>query len=103
MKDYDILLKTPIGDKAGRMSVADDHGRLEGELEVLEHATRFAGERDENGFCRVTGQLITALSTVPFEATGYMGEGRLELTFRHKRQSFQIVGRVSTPGEGGAF
>lgn len=93
MQEYDILLRTPLGDKKGRMSIALLHrGRLEGSVEVLEHATPFTGEMDESGFCRITGYLITALSTVPFAATGYIRPQQLDLRFRHNEQSYQIVG-----------
>lgn len=93
MKEYDILLRTPLGDKAGRLSIAFLHqGRMKGEVEVLEHATPFAGEMDESGFCRITGHLITALSTIPFAATGYIRPQQLDLRFQHNEQAYQIVG-----------
>lgn len=91
-KGYDILLRTPVGDKQGRMSVSAEQGRLEGKLEVLGHATCFSGEIDESGFCHVSGHLITALSTVPFIATGYIRAQQLKLTFRHHQELFEIVG-----------
>ena len=93
-KEYDILLRTPVGDKEGRMSVSAARGRLEGQLEVLEHATPFSGEIDESGFCWISGQLITALTTVPFLATGYIRSQRLDLVFQHRQQPFQIVGNA---------
>lgn len=92
MQEYDILLKTPMGDKEGRLSVTALQGRLEGQLEVLRHATPFSGEIDESGFCRISGQLITALSTIPFLATGYIRVQRLDLVFQHHRRPIRIVG-----------
>lgn len=92
MKEYDILLRTPLGDKEGHLSVAALQGGLEGQLNVLEHSTCFSGEIDERGFCWISGQLITALSTVPFVATGYIRPQRLDLVFQHHQQPFQIVG-----------
>ena len=92
MKEYDILLRTPLGDKEGYLSVDVLQGRLEGQLDVLEHSTGFSGEIDESGFCWISGQLITALSTVTFLATGYIRAQRLDLVFQHHHQPFQIVG-----------
>ena len=94
MKEYDILLRTPLGDREGRLSLCALQGRLEGEMQVLEHATPFSGEIDESGLCRITGHLITALSTVPFVATGYIRPQRLDLVFQHRQQPFQIVGNA---------
>lgn len=94
MKEYDILLKTPLGDREGRLSVFAQQGLLEGEMQVLEHVTPFTGEIDESGFCRITGHLITALSTVPFVATGYIRPQRLDLVFLHRQHPFQIVGNA---------
>lgn len=93
-KEYDILLRTPVGDKGGRMFLSAIHGQLEGRLEVLEHSTSFSGEIDESGYCRISGQLITALSTVPFLATGYIRAQQLELMFQHRQQPFTIVGNA---------
>ena len=92
MKEYDILLRTPLGDREGRLSVCALRGRLQGEMEVLGHATPFSGDIDESGFCRIEGHLITALSTVPFAATGYIRPQRLDLVFQHRQQPYQIVG-----------
>lgn len=92
--EYDILLKTPLGDREGRLSVCARQGRLEGEMQVLEHTTPFTGEIDVSGFCQITGHLITALSTVPFVATGYILPQRLELFFQHRQQPFQIIGNT---------
>lgn len=92
MQEYDILLKTPMGDKEGRLSVTALQGRPERQLEVLRHATSFSGEIDESGFCRISGQLITALSTIPFLATGYIRVQRLDLVIQHRRQPIRIIG-----------
>ena len=92
MQEYDILLKTPMGDKEGRLSVTALQGRPERQLEVLRHATPFSGEIDESGFCRISGQLITALSTIPFLATGYIRVQRLDLVIQHRRQPIRIIG-----------
>ena len=61
MQEYDILLKTPMGDKEGRLSVTALQGRPERQLEVLRDATPFSGEIDESGFCRISGQLIDSV------------------------------------------
>ena len=92
MQEYDILLKTPMGDKEGRLSVTALQGRPERQLEVHRHATSFSGKIDERGFCRISGHLITALSTIPFLATGYIRVQRLDPVFQHRRQPIRIVG-----------
>ena len=92
MQEYDILLKTPMGDKEGRLSVTALQGRPEGQLEVHRHATPFSGEIDESGFCRISGHLITARSTIPFLATGYIRVQRLDLVIQHRRQPIRIIG-----------
>ena len=76
------------------MLISAVQGRLEGEMDILEHATHFSGEIDESGYCRITGHLITALSTVPFEATGYIDPQRLDLVFQYRQKPFQIVGHA---------
>lgn len=93
-RKYDIQLRTPVGDKYGCMLVSAVQGRLEGKLEVLGHCTNLSGEIDESGFCRISGQLITALSTVPFCAMGYIRPKWLDLAFQHRQQPFQIIGNA---------
>lgn len=92
---YDVTMRTPIGDRYGSMNVTVNQNHVDGILTILKKATPFAGSICEDGSCRISGQLITLMRTIPYEAVGRITKSSLWLILRGEQETFEVSGSVS--------
>lgn len=91
---YDIIMKTPIGKRKGRILVQISGREIEGYLELFGRKEPMAGEIEEDGECSLTGNMVTLMQTIPYLASGYMDEKEIVLIFQTKQQKFQVQGEL---------
>ncbi|MBQ3969972.1 MAG: hypothetical protein II685_05765 [Clostridia bacterium] len=89
---YNILMQTPVGIKYGTLFFNIDTGTIVGELNILNHREPIKGTIDEFGYCHLTGQIITLMKRIDFQATGRMHNGTLNLSAKGERNIFEITG-----------
>lgn len=95
-RKYCILMKTPMGDRKRTMDVQIEQNKATGHLDILKHAEPFDGSVDANGYCRITGKLVTLMQTIPYTATGRMLPDSLHLSLQGGRNTFHITGIISS-------
>lgn len=89
-RSYDVIMRTPIGARHGTMSVTVDHSKINGMLHILKKANPFHGNINENGDCRIQGELTTLMRTIPYEAMGWITQEALALKLTGERESFEL-------------
>lgn len=99
-QSYHIVMKTPIGERYGTMTALWENELLDGVMEILGHTEAFHGTVDEDGNCRIEGQLISLKRIIPFMAMGQISTTMLQLSLRGDRNIFEITG-VSGKQDGG--
>lgn len=93
-RSYRIQMHTPLGRRAGTLDVQFEKDKVRGFMNVLAHREPFEGSIDENGNCRITGTLVTLMSTIPYTASGQITPEGLELSLKGGRNLFPITGSV---------
>lgn len=89
---YNILMQTPVGVKYGTITFNVADGKLSGEMNMLNHCEPISGTIDEFGYCHITGQIVTLVRNINFQATGRISNGSLNLSARGERNIFEITG-----------
>ena len=89
---YNILMQTPVGVKYGTISFNVTDGKIKGEMDMLNHCEPISGTIDEFGYCHITGQIVTLVKNIKFQATGRIYNGNLNLSARGERNAFEITG-----------
>lgn len=89
---YNINMRTPIGDRKGQIYVCQDSGKLSGKLNILEHSEPFEGTIDDVGNCKITGEMITLMRRVSYEATGRITPDGLMLSLPDEQNMLVITG-----------
>lgn len=92
MKQYNVLLHTPIGHRSGSMNVKIDGGRISGMLHVLKEAKPFQGKIDTSGHCSFKGNLVTLTRTIPYQAEGIITEKAIELSLEGENKCYRLTG-----------
>ncbi len=92
---YDITMQTPIGNRYGSMNVTVNQNHVDGILTILKKATPFDGSICEDGNCRISGQLITLMRTIPYDAVGRITKSSLWLILKGEQETFEVSGSVS--------
>ena len=90
--NYNILMQTPVGVKYGTLSYNVENGKVQGEMNMLNHCEPITGTIDEFGYCHITGQIVTLIKNIKFQATGRIFDGKLNLSAKGERNSFEITG-----------
>ena len=91
---YNVVMRTPIGDRYGTMAVTGESRTSHGMLCILKKANPFVGTINEKGDCRFKGELTTLTRTIPYDATGHVTEESLRLNLKGARETFSISGCV---------
>ncbi len=90
--NYNILMQTPVGIKYGSLSYNVRNGKLNGEMNMLDHCEPVEGTIDEYGYCHITGHIVTLVKDIGFQATGRIFENSLHLSAKGERNIFEITG-----------
>ncbi|MGN0314247.1 MAG: hypothetical protein ACI4EG_05600 [Fusicatenibacter sp.] len=93
-RKYQIQMKTPLGTRTGTMDIQIDKGKLRGHLDVLKRAELLEGNIDENGYCSISGTLVTLMSSIPYTATGQITPDSLCLSLTDGRNVFLLTGTL---------
>lgn len=91
---YEICMHTPLGEKAGTLTVERTGGNLNGWLSILGHREPFRGTVDDSGHCEISGQFITLMRSVPFTAKGQITASSVELSVKGIHNVFELSGSV---------
>lgn len=91
-KTYLVYLQTPLGKREGKLTAKKNGDELNGWLEVLKHKEPFEGTVDENGNCRIFGELVTLMRRVPYIATGQISASAVHLKVKGERNVFELSG-----------
>lgn len=89
---YQIRMQTPMGERTGTMEVQFEGGSISGRLNLLQHSEPFEGSIGPDGACRISGRLITLMSTIPYTATGRITPEAVELSLQGGRSCFAVTG-----------
>lgn len=91
---YNVTLQTPMGERYGEMTVTIERDRIKGTLTILKKTTPFHGVMlgDEN--CRISGELITLMRTIAYEAMGKINEKSLHLILKSEREVLELFGTI---------
>ena len=68
--EYNIVLKTPIGYRVGKMMVEIKDRLIQGIIRILGKEESYQGYIDNNGNIEVNGKLPTHTETILFEGKG---------------------------------
>lgn len=63
-RKYHIQMQTPLGNRAGTLEVQIEENKIRGHLDVLKHLEPFEGNIDKNGYCSISGTLVTLMSSI---------------------------------------
>ena len=94
MKIYEIILKTPLGDKCGELAAEIKNGTLRGSISLLGNTEPIEGMVDEQGNCKLKGKLRSLLQTVDFEAEGTINYDALRLSVNGGGSIQEMVGAL---------
>lgn len=89
---YDIQMETLIGIKKGKMEVSWNQGKISGYITILGHTNPFEGVVDEEGNCRIHGDIITLMRTFHYAAAGSITVSALYLSMESGQEVFRITG-----------
>lgn len=93
---YDIIMRTPLGERQGQLRLAVKGRQISGNLDILGHTNPICGRMEADGRCRLEGQVVTLLRTLPFTADGRVDSDSVDLTLRGGQHEFQIQGAPIT-------
>lgn len=91
---YTIALQTPIGIRNGSMDIRINGNIASGMMHILNHSEPFHGEINDNGKCNFTGQLVTRMRTIPYQAVGLINQDHIDLTLVGGKETFHLTGEV---------
>ncbi len=95
---YDVVLKTQLGNRRGKLRVRRKQEEINGCLNILGHENPVAGTVAEDGTYALQGALVTLVRTIPFFAQGYADEEAVNLTLHCPSNTFYMTG-TATKGE----
>ena len=89
---YRVCMTTPLGVRSGTLCLSALSGTLHGTLSLLGKAVPIAGKADQVGNCRLTGELITLVQTIPFTADGTLTRREISLLLHSAQGKFELTG-----------
>ncbi len=92
---YDITMRTPVGNRYGSMYVEEDNGRVCGTLHILKRGNNFAGFTDKRGAMHIKGKITTLVRTFPYEGAGKISKDKINLTLFSGSEKYSISGTAS--------
>ncbi len=95
---YDVVMKTQLGNRKGKLYVRRTQEKINGCLTILGHENPVVGAVAEDGAYALKGELITLVRTIPFLAQGYVDEKVVSLTLYCPNNTFYMTG-MATKGE----
>lgn len=91
--DFDILLRTQLGLKAGKMTLKVTDTEIEGKMTILGFMTPVKGFLDSSGHCSLTGEMKTFLNTCEWKGEGTITDDGLSMILKTARNRFVLSGK----------
>ncbi len=98
MKNYDILMNTPLGKKKGELKAKIENGKLTGFLSLFGNTEPIEGTVDEKGNCSLKGRFMTLMKSVDFTADGTIDLEALRLAVKGDCGYYEIMGQLRRQG-----
>jgi len=89
---YTITMRTPLGPKTGTMTLGNEDGIINGELNILGTRTECRGTVSENGDCAMIGEIKTFMSSFRWQGTGKLTDDEITLVITSGKHRFSIKG-----------
>lgn len=96
---YKIELQTPLGKRKGTLFTETDGQKLDGWLDILKHREPFEGNVNEDGTCKISGELVTLMNRMPYAATGQISGSVIHLNLKCGRNMFELTGTACPESE----
>ncbi len=93
---YQIIMKTLMGKKYGRLTLYQKENILSGYIDILGHSNKIQGEILADGSCRFSGIFITPMHRIEFMAEGSIDEKQLELMINSEKYAMPVLGKIET-------
>lgn len=90
---YRIKMKVPLGVRTGMMIFQGSFGQVTGVLKILGHEEPFVGVIEENGDCTLSGNLVSLMQTISYQAYGKISGDNIQLTLLGETSCFHITGK----------
>jgi len=95
MKSYEIFMRTPLGQKKGKLQAKIENGKLTGFLSLFGNTEPIEGIVDEKGNCSLTGRFIALMKTVNFTADGIIDPDALRLAVKVDCGYYEIMRQLN--------
>lgn len=91
---YNISMKTKLGQKNGTVELFIKNGSITGFLNILGKRNSFEGTITNDGNCTMNGNIVTLVQSIPYTATGYADNEKIDITLKCKKYNFHIYGNA---------
>lgn len=89
---YDIVLRTEIGDRKGKLMLQVENNILQGILEVLGYALPCSGIVNSDGNSIVQGKIRTFMNTYEYIGSGRIDRDSVDLFLKSGKKRFRMLG-----------
>lgn len=92
---YDIILKTKIGERKGKLVLDITDNIIQGCFNLLEFSLPCRGIIDKYGNCSLQGQLKTFMSTYDYIGAGYADKNMIDVVLNSGKKRFHVTGTAA--------
>ena len=93
---YRIVMRAPLGNRSGKLTLCIDGDELSGIIEILGHCNEFHHGTLRAGHCQFAGEIKTLLRSISYSAEGCVGQGSVSLQMHTKRDVLPVSGQLDT-------
>lgn len=90
---YQIVMKTLMGKKYGRLTLYENESRLSGDIHILGHDNIIHGDI-LNGRCQFIGELKTPMRNIAYWARGSVDEDKVDLVIHTDQYDMPLFGEI---------
>lgn len=90
--EYNIVLKTPLGYRVGRIIVEIKDRLMQGVIHILGKEESYQGCVDDNGNFAIKGKLPTQTENIPFEGNGKISCYAIHITIPSDDFTYELDG-----------
>lgn len=96
---YDIVLQTQLGEKIGKLTLSFEENVIRGICSILGHSNPCTGSIDQQGKCKLYGQIRTFMSLISFSGTGSADSKGVNFSLSDGKNRFYMIGTVCKESE----
>ncbi len=97
---YEIILRTPMGNRAGFLSLNIEKDIVSGELDILKNKNPIVGKITENGSANILGKLVSPVSVIHFNAVGKITADNVEFDLDADGHHYYLYGKCCSDMKG---